>query len=67
MKPNFYINTPLDANKKLLLSSVPALGPGGLLLSNFEFPVHSSRFTVQGLKDSVPLALEKAYKNGHFL
>jgi len=29
--------------------------------------LYNLRFTVQGLKDSGPLALEKAYKKGDFL
>ena len=46
MKPNSYIHTPLSANKKLFLGSVPGGRPGEKLLSNFEFTVHDSKFKV---------------------
>jgi len=34
MKPNIYIHTPLNANKKLFLGSVPGGSPGGILLND---------------------------------
>jgi len=65
LKPNVYIYTPLNTNKKLFLGSVPGGSPGGN--TSKQLRVHGLQFTVQGLKGSALLALEKAYKKGQFL
>jgi len=54
MKPNIYIHTPLNVNKKLFLGSVPGGSPGVILLSNLivRRPAQAERYSYAYSKKS---------------